>query len=84
MQKMSTKVSVIIPVYRVDPAYLRECIDSVLGQSLKEIEIILVDDGAPRENADLLDIYAKQDDRISVIRTSKSSSPQKKSTKRVC
>ncbi|MBO4265940.1 MAG: glycosyltransferase [Lachnospiraceae bacterium] len=64
---MSTKVSVIIPVYRVDPAYLRECIDSVLGQSLKEIEIILVDDGAPRENADLLDSYAEQDDRIRVI-----------------
>ncbi|MBO4903875.1 MAG: glycosyltransferase family 2 protein [Lachnospiraceae bacterium] len=65
---MSIKVSVIIPVYRVDPAYLKECINSVLAQSLKEIEIILVDDGAPQENADLLDGYAQSDGRVSVIR----------------
>lgn len=67
MKQTNSKISVIIPVYRVDGKYLGECIDSILDQTLKETEIILVDDGAPKENADLLDSYAKQDDRIRVI-----------------
>ena len=61
------KVSVIIPVYNVEP-YLRECLDSVVNQTLKEIEIICVDDGSTDNSLDILKEYAKKDKRMTVIR----------------
>ena len=64
----NAKVCVIIPVYRVDAALLRECIDSVTAQTLRDIEIILVDDGATEELANILDDYSANDNRIKVIR----------------
>ena len=63
---MKPKVSVIIPVYNVEQ-YLRECLDSVVGQSLKDIEIICVNDGSTDGSLDILREYASQDDRIAVI-----------------
>lgn len=60
------KVSVIIPVYNVEP-YLRQCIDSVIGQTLKDIEIILVDDGSTDNSGIICDDYATYDNRIRVI-----------------
>lgn len=63
---MKLKVSVIIPVYNAEQ-YLRECLDSVVGQSLKDIEIICVNDGSTDGSLDILREYASQDDRIAVI-----------------
>ena len=60
------KVSVIVPVYNVKP-YLERCIDSLISQSLKEIEIILVDDGSTDGSAAICDDYARRDERIVVI-----------------
>lgn len=60
-------ISVIVPVYKVEARYLRECLDSILAQTLTNFELILVDDGAPSENADILDEYAKKDSRVSVL-----------------
>lgn len=60
------KVSVIIPVYEAEP-WLRECMDSVINQTLKEIEIICVDDGSPDNCGKILDEYASKDNRITVI-----------------
>lgn len=60
------KVSVIIPVYNVE-AYLRECLDSVINQTLKEIEIICVDDGSTDSSLEILKEYAKKDNRISIL-----------------
>lgn len=60
------KVSVIIPVYNVEE-YLRECLDSVVNQTLKEIEIICVDDGSTDKSLEILKEYAKKDNRITVI-----------------
>lgn len=60
------KVSVLIPVYKVEK-YLRECMDSVVNQTLKEIEIICVDDGSPDNCGKILDEYAAKDKRIHVI-----------------
>lgn len=60
------KVSVIIPVYNVAP-YLGECLDSVLAQSLRDIEIICVDDCSTDDSLSLLEKYAESDSRICVF-----------------
>ena len=62
------KVSVIIPVYNVEQ-YLRECLDSVVNQTLKEIEIICVDDGSIDNTRNILLEYAKKDSRIKFVGT---------------
>ena len=60
------KVSVIVPVYNTEE-YLEQCIGSITSQTLKEIEIIIVDDGSNEECAILCDSLAKTDERIRVI-----------------
>lgn len=60
------KISVIIPVYNV-AAYLRKCLDSVLGQSYLNLEVLLVDDGSADSSGDICDEYAKKDERIRVF-----------------
>lgn len=59
-------VSVVIPIYKVE-SYLQQCVDSVVNQSYKNLEIILVDDGSPDRCPEICDEYAKQDSRIKVI-----------------
>lgn len=61
---MDIDISVIVPVYTVKPEYLRECIESILCQSLKSFELIIVSDGAPKENEDIIREYAGKDSRI--------------------
>ena len=60
------KVSVIIPVYN-NGKYLRLMLDSIIGQSLKEIEIICVDDGSTDESACILQEYAQKDSRMIIL-----------------
>lgn len=60
------KVSVIIPVYNVEK-YLGECLDSILGQTLRAIEVICVDDGSTDGSAAILKDYADKDSRIKVL-----------------
>ena len=60
------KVSVVIPVYNVEK-YLRECLDSVVNQTLKDIEIICVNDGSTDNSLEILKEYAQKDSRIIVI-----------------
>lgn len=60
------KISVIIPVYNVEP-YLRECLDSVVNQTLRDIEIICVNDGSTDNSGAILAEYAALDGRITVI-----------------
>lgn len=60
------KVSVVIPVYNVEK-YLRECVDSVLAQTMQDFEIILVDDGATDSSGSICDTYGANDSRICVI-----------------
>lgn len=57
------KISVIIPVYNVEK-YLSKCLDSVINQSLKEIEIIVVNDGSTDKSQSIIDEYIKKDNRI--------------------
>lgn len=59
-------VSVIIPVYKAEK-YLKCCIDSVLGQTFRDLEVILVDDGSPDNSPAVCDRYAECDRRVRVI-----------------
>lgn len=59
-------VSIIVPVYNVEQ-YLERCLDSLVNQTLKDIEIILVDDGSTDDSGNICDKYAKKDKRIKVI-----------------
>ena len=59
-------ISVIVPVYNVE-SYLRKCLDSIVGQTYKKLEIILVDDGSTDGSGSICDEYAKEDHRIKVI-----------------
>ena len=60
------KVSVVIPVYKVEP-FLRRCVDSVLHQTLTDLDIVLVDDGSTDHCPQICDSYAQQDSRVQVI-----------------
>ena len=60
------KVSVIIPVYNVEK-YIRECLDSIVGQTLKDIEIICVNDGSADSSLEILKEYGERDKRITII-----------------
>lgn len=63
---MDPLISIIVPVYNVEK-YLPRCLDSLAFQTLKEIEIILVDDGSTDNSGDLCDRYAEKDPRFHVI-----------------
>lgn len=63
---LQPKVSVIVPCYN-SSRYLRECMDSIINQTLKEIEIICVDDGSTDDTLEILNEYAKIDRRIRVL-----------------
>jgi len=65
MESNNRKISVIVPVYNVEP-YLRRCVDSILAQTMKNLEIILVDDGSTDNSGAVCDEYAKKDSRIVV------------------
>ena len=66
LQKKSPAVSIIIPVYNVEN-YLAECVDSILGQTFQDIEILLVDDGSSDASGQMADDYAARDKRVKVI-----------------
>lgn len=61
----SPKVSVVIPVYNAEK-YLRQCLDSVINQTLQDIEIICVDDGSMDNSLNILNDYAEKDSRIRI------------------
>lgn len=63
---MSPKVSVVVPVYN-SAKYLKECLDSIAGQSFLDWEAVLVDDGSSDESPSILDDYAARDARFKVI-----------------
>lgn len=60
-------VSIIVPVYNVPEDFLRKCIESLMAQTLKNIEIILVDDGSPGNCGEICDMYAEKDSRIKAL-----------------
>lgn len=63
---MKELVSVIVPVYKAEK-YIPQCIESILGQTYKKIELVLVDDGSPDHSGEICDQYAMKDPRVCVI-----------------
>jgi glycosyltransferase involved in cell wall biosynthesis len=63
---MRSKVSVIIPVYNT-AQYLQRCLDSVCGQTLREIEVICINDASPDNAVEIIEGYMRRDDRIKLI-----------------
>lgn len=66
MPNIKNKISIIVPCYNVEQ-YLPKCIDSIINQTYKNLEILLVDDGSPDRCGEICDEYAKKDTRIKVI-----------------
>lgn len=69
MNKKNPGISVIVPVYNPGK-WLRKCVDSVLAQTMPDLEVILVDDGSTDGSAQVCDEYAATDDRVRVIHQS--------------
>lgn len=65
-ESINPLISIIVPVYKVEP-YLSQCLDSIIGQTYRNLEIILVDDGSPDNCGAICDSYAENDERIQVI-----------------
>lgn len=61
-------ISVIVPMYNVE-LYLRKCLDSIVNQTYKNIEILIIDDGSTDNSGMICDEYAQKDDRIKVFHT---------------
>jgi glycosyltransferase involved in cell wall biosynthesis len=62
----SPKISVIIPIYNTEK-YLRQCLDSVVNQTLKDIEIICINDGSTDNSLQILNEYVTKDTRMKII-----------------
>lgn len=63
---MEPLVSIIVPIFNVEP-YLRKCVDSIIEQTYRNLEIILVDDGSPDNCSQICDEYKEKDSRVMVI-----------------
>lgn len=66
MSQNNPKISIIVPVYNT-AQYLSQCIESVLSQSFRCFELLLIDDGSKDGSGDICDVYAEKDDRIRVF-----------------
>ena len=59
-------ISIIVPVYNMEK-YLKRCIDSLINQTYKNIEVLLIDDGSTDKSGYICDSYSKKDDRVIVF-----------------
>ena len=60
------KISVIVPVYNAEK-YLHRCVDSILAQTFKDFELLLIDDGSKDRSGEICDEYARKDGRVKVF-----------------
>ena len=66
MNNKGPKISIIIPIYNVED-YVGKCLESVTNQTLKDIEVICVDDGTKDNSCAVVEAYMKEDDRIKLV-----------------
>ena len=64
---MSPRVSVVVPIYNVEP-YLPECLDSISGQTMRDFEVVMVDDGSADRSAEIAAAYESRDPRFRLVR----------------
>lgn len=76
MKEANIKVSIIVPVYNVERD-LPRCLDSLLGQTMREIEVICVNDASPDNSAQILESYAERDARLKIITKTVNEGPMK-------
>jgi glycosyltransferase involved in cell wall biosynthesis len=62
----SPLISIIVPIYKAEK-YLADCLDSILAQTFKDFELILINDGSPDDSGNICNVYSSKDDRIRVI-----------------
>lgn len=62
---MEYAISVIVPIFKAEN-YLSKCIDSILAQTFRNFQLILVDDGSPDKSGEICDRYVKLDTRVEV------------------
>lgn len=62
----NTKISLIVPVYQAEE-YLARCFDSILNQTYKDFEVIVIDDGSEDRSPEICDAYARRDSRFHVF-----------------
>ena len=67
IRKMDNKISIIVTIYNTPENYLRKCIESIINQTLQEIEIILINDGSNEQTRKICEEYQKKDSRIHLI-----------------
>lgn len=79
MKKQEELISIIVPIYNVEN-YLSKCIESILNQTYKNLEIILVDDGSKDNSGKICDNFAQKDERIKVIHQKNSGVAQARNT----
>lgn len=70
MEQMEKLISIIVPVYKVEK-YIHKAVNSILEQTYKNLEVILVDDGSPDNCPKICDEYAAKDKRVKVIHQKK-------------
>lgn len=66
VQDVTPVISIIVPIYNAEK-YLRECLDSIMGQTFSDIEVLCVDDGSTDSSPEILHEYAKKDSRFKVL-----------------
>lgn len=66
---MVPKISIIVPVYKAE-LYLHRCVDSLLSQTFRDFEVLLIDDGSPDKSGEICEEYAQQDSRVRVFHKS--------------
>lgn len=67
---MKNLITIIVPIYNVEEVYLRKCVESLLKQTLKDIEIVLINDGSTNNSKEICMEYAQKDKRIKLINQS--------------
>jgi CDP-glycerol glycerophosphotransferase len=67
-RRRTPRLSVVVPVYRVE-AWLPACLDSLLGADLRDLEVVVVDDGSPDASGEIAEAYAARDRRVRVVHT---------------